>query len=474
MTDQTAPQPNRPFFFSLKTTALKLVAVAIIVPAVASVAFLNLDFSLALTTSLLFLCVALWATALVPEYWTAFLFFFLAVTLGIAPNEVIFSGFVSSTFWLLFGGLVIGASLKFTGLGKKAALLLSKFLGDRYFSMIGGIVFFGVALAFVMPSSVGRVVLLIPVLSALADHMGYEETSNGRMGMITAGTIGTFLPAFTILPANVPNMMLSGMAENLYKIDLSYGEYLLLHFPVLGFLKSLFLIAVILWLFPSPSPEWSTSVKTEKSNPYSQKEIFLTVILGLCLLLWLTDSLHGISPGWIGFGAAIVCLFPGFKLTQPGAINSEINYGSLFFVAGIIGLGSVLSDSGIGEMMVEKLLGNTGLSTDQPVLNGYIITGLSSIVGIATNLPGIPAVMTPMAEKLVEATGLSLMAILMTQVLAFSSVFLPYQAPPLVTAIQVGKLPFGKISALCLIMFVISITILIPLEMLWWQFLGLI
>lgn len=54
----------------------------------------------------------------------------------------------------------------------------------------------------------------------------------------------------TILPANVPNLVMSGAAEGSYGIHLNYLPYLLLHTPVLGWLKGGLLIALICWLFP--------------------------------------------------------------------------------------------------------------------------------------------------------------------------------------------------------------------------------
>ena len=212
----------------------KLLGIMAVAAAVGLVAAASLPVSMAVTAALTVLCIGLWATAVVPEYWTALAFFLIAVVLGIAPPPVVFSGFQSSTFWLLFSGLVLGAAIRHTGLGQRAAGLLSGMLGTRYAGVIAGIVLFSLALAFVMPSSLGRIVLMMPIIMALAEHMGYESGSRGRTGMLLAAAFGTWLPAFAILPSNAPNMILAGMAETLYGERLSYWTYLLLHFPVLG------------------------------------------------------------------------------------------------------------------------------------------------------------------------------------------------------------------------------------------------
>ncbi|MBY4678572.1 anion permease [Marinobacterium sp. CAU 1594] len=430
-----------------------------------------LPINMAFTAALSVFCIGLWATVAVPEYWTALAFFLAVIVLDIAPAETALSGFHSSTFWLLFSGLVLGAAVRHTGLGQRAALLLSGIIGTGYAGVIVGIVAFSLALAFVIPSAMGRIALLVPLILALADGLGYQSNSNGRIGMLSAGAFGTCLPAFSILPANAPNMILAGMAENLFGQHLSYWDYLLLHFPVLGVAKAALLILLILWMFPAGAPAHSVS-QQQKPAPLSPTERRLSLVLGLCLAFWLSDGIHHIAPGWIALAAALYCLWPHSQLTSKTCLNREINYGSLFFVAGIIGLGAVVSATGLGEALVQGLSAQADFSEDSPGWNVVLLTAISTLVAIVTNLPGVPAVMTPIAEEMATLTALPLTTVLMTQVLAFSNVFLPYQAPPLVTAMQIGHLPAGAVSRLCLALFAISTLILMPLDLVWWHLLG--
>lgn len=425
---------------------------------------------------ILIFCAALWATSYVPEFWPAIaLFAFITVT-QIAPGNIVLSGFESSTFWLLFSGMVFGAAIKFTGLNQKAAGLLIQILGASYRSVITRTAFFGVLLGFLIPSGIGRVVLLIPIVIAIADQLGYEEESKGRYGMLLAASFGTFLPSFAILPANAPNMLLSGISEALYDNPLSYWDYLLLHFPVLGFTKTIVLIAVVLWLFPAQDP--SHQVKPVNAHPqdscFSRKEKQLLLILVLCFVAWLTDSLHHVSPGWIGLIACAVCLWPNSGLTSEHCLSKDINYGPLFFAAGIIGLGATIAYTGLGETMVNALTQVAPFVEGEHALNLALITCISILVGLVANLAGIPAIITPLAADLADITGLSSHAIVMSEVMAFSSVFLPYQAPPLITAIALSKLPLAAVSKVCIILFVITVLGLLPLNFLWWQINGML
>lgn len=112
--------------------------------------------------------ILLWATSLLPEFITALLFFTVAMAAKIAPPETIFGGFASSAFWLVFSGFVLGIAIRKTGLADRAARALSAKLTDSWPLMVSSVVLLSYALAFVMPSNMGRIALLMPIVVAMA------------------------------------------------------------------------------------------------------------------------------------------------------------------------------------------------------------------------------------------------------------------------------------------------------------------
>ena len=89
-----------------------------------------------------------------------------------------------------------------------------------------------------------------------------------------------------------------------------------------------------------------------------------------------------------------------------------------------------------------------------------------------STLPALPAVLTPLARDLASATGLPLESVLMLQVPVFSTVFFPYQSPPIVIAMQLGGVGLRHGTRLCLTMAAITVVALLPLDYLWWRLLG--
>jgi len=426
----------------------------------------------ALVSGALFFCISSWATSILPAFWPALALFAFATATQIAPSQVIFSGFHSSTFWLLFSGMVFGAAIVHTGLNSRVTYLLSRILGNSYRGTIIKLALCSMVLAFFIPSAIGRVVLIIPIVASLADHFGYTQESNGRKGMLLSAAFGTFLPTFSILPANAPNMLLSGMAEALYNTPLSYWEYLSLHFPVLGLGKLLAVILAVLWLFPDTDPISSKIETKTETQGLKKTEKRLLFILCVCFAFWFTDSIHHISAGWIGLAAATICLLPKLGLTDKACIDKGIQYSTLVFSAGIIGLSAIIGYSGLGEILVNYLTTVVPFSPDSPILNLGLLTFISTCVALVVNLPGVPALMTPMTEHLVEITGLSFDAVLMSQVMAFSNPLFPYQTAPLITAIAIGNISIKAVTKVCIATFLFSSFILIPINFLWWHILS--
>ena len=180
--------------------------------------------------ALVLAAITLYATGIVAEHLTALLFFAVAMIFAIAPAPLVFSGFASQAFWLVLSGLVIGSAIHATGLGARVARLLSRLFPKNYAGLLGGLAFVAMAISFFMPSSMGRIVLLMPIALALADRYGLGEGTKARAGIALLTGFCCFNPPNGILPATVPNMVYIGAVQELYDIAPLYGEWLLMHF----------------------------------------------------------------------------------------------------------------------------------------------------------------------------------------------------------------------------------------------------
>jgi len=418
------------------------------------------------------LCLAaigLYATGALPEYLTAILFFLVAMLAKIAPAAVIFSGFHSTAFWLVFGGLVIGAGVRRTGLAERLARTISGRLGGGYPTIICGAVAIGVGLAFLMPSTMSRILLLMPILLAMAEGLGFGPGSNGRTGLVLSASFATMIPGFAILPATVPAMVLIGASETLYGIVPTYGSYLLLHFPILGLLKAAAIAALTIWLFPDrPGAPPAAAPR----QPMSRDAKVMAGLLAAALVLWVTDFIHHVSPAWVALAAAAALISPATGIVPVKEFNERVAHNSLFYLAGVLGLGALIDHAGLGDWLAKGVLDALDLQPGAHAQAFALVAGMGAFIATLATQPSTPAVMTPLSDILAQAVGLPISAILMMQVVGFSTTLLPYQAPPLVVAMQLAEIPMSRGNKLCLALFAVTVIVLLPLDYLWWELLG--
>ncbi|EIN2098171.1 anion permease [Salmonella enterica] len=413
--------------------------------------------------------VLLWATSLLPEFITALLFFTVAMEAKIAPPDMIFGGFASSAFWLVFSGFVLGIAIRKTGLADRAARALSAKLTDSWLLMVSSVVLLSYALAFVMPSNMGRIALLMPIVAAMAKRAGIADGTRAWYGLALAVGFGTFQLSATILPANVPNLVMSGAAEGSYGIHLNYVPYLLLHTPILAWLKGAVLIALICWLFPGAP---CTPREAEASAPMSRNEKRLAWMLTVVLTMWVTESWHGIGPAWTGLAAAVVTMLPRIGFISGDEFASGINIRACIYVAGILGLALTVTQTGIGNAVGETLLHVMPLDTQKPFTSFLALTGITTALNFIMTANGVPALYTTLAESFAAATGFPLLSVIMIQVLGYSTPILPYQASPIVVAMALGKVPAKAGMLLCLALAAVTYLVLLPLDYAWFRVLG--
>ena len=414
--------------------------------------------------------IACWAFGWLAEPATTLAFFLLVVLFHVAKPEVVFSGFASSAWWLVLGGSITAIAVQTTGLGRRLAALLLGHAAGSYPRAVAAVALAAVGLAFLMPSTNGRIMLLMPIVLAFAERLGLRPGRPGHTGLVLTVAAASYMVPTTILPANVPNSILLGAADSLYGVKLAYGPYLLLHFPILGALKTAALVWLVCRLFPerealSPAP-------AEDVGPISPRERRLAALLILSLLLFATDFIHGISPAWVSLGTGLICLLPPLGLVTPAEFSARINVPMLIYIAGILGLGAVVADSGLSSAVSGRLLTWASLTPGHDLSNVTILSAIGAGLAALTTATGVPAVLTPLAQEFATATGLPLITVLMLQVVVFSTVFLPFESPPIMVAMQLGGVGIRPASKLCLALAAITILVLLPLDYLWWQLLG--
>lgn len=415
--------------------------------------------------TLLISTVIFWALSILPNYQTSLIFLFTSVLFSLSTKDMIFSGFSSSAFWLVFAGMLIASAIKNVKLSERLANFFTNIKNPSYLKILIFIDIFSLLFSFIMPSSLGRVVLLMPIAIIIAKNFGFKERDKGYTGIMFTFIFSTVIPAFTILPSNVPNMILGGLVHEIYGFELLYSHYFIMNFFVLGFLKNIIIVFLIYFMFNDTPKEFI--FETQK-NSLSKDEKIVLVVTSVMLVFWATDFIHGISATIISIIGVLVLANPTINIIKTKDLSS-LNFASLLLVASIISLGNIVANNSY----IKEILTNAITffePTTYEIFNQIIISSFMALSGIIITQPSIPAIFTPMAEQISQISNFSLNEIIMMEVSAFSTIFFPFQSPPLIIGLALANIKQTKAIKFLLILAFITILFLFPLQYFWMQF----
>lgn len=414
---------------------------------------------------------SLWSTSLVPGAVASLVLFAIALVAKLAPPALVFSGFASSAVWLIVSGFVIGAAISVTGLGDRLAAVLAPLVTGSYARLLGGLMATAIVLSFVMPSSVGRAVVMVPIAMALAERCGLGRGSKGRTGVAATVAIGCNMPSFAILPSNIPNMVLAGTAETIWGVHFGYTSYLALHFPILGIVKAVIIVALVWRLFPA---EITVPAATVAAGPTAAdpRRTRVVALLVATLALWMTDSIHGVDPAWVGLVTAVILLLPGVGVVDATRFKTTVDFGLVLFVAGALALGAIVNASGLGTLIGHGLERVMPLAPGRDFVDFVSLALIACATSVVTTVPSAPAVLTPLAREFADLSGFGLDTVLMIQVIGFSTIVLPFQVGPLVVAMQLSEERIESLVRILVPLAVITFVALVPLDFLWWKLIG--
>jgi di/tricarboxylate transporter len=170
----------------------------------------------------------------------------------------------------------------------------------------------------------------------------------------------------------------------------------------------------------------------------------------------------------------IACLLPQTRIMSVKEFADQVHITPLVYVAGFLGLGAVITESGLGARAANVLLVLTHMAPGSPVINVLLILGIGAVIGALTTLPALPAALTPLTGQLAHASGLPLYTVLMLQVPVFSTVFLPYRSPPMMIAMHIGGVSLRDGARLCVVLGALTVLFLLPIDYFWWRIVGML
>jgi anion transporter len=323
---------------------------------------------------------------------------FLFWALGVVPFARAFSGFADNTPWFLFAALLFGRIAGKSGLARRLAYSIMLRVGSTYSGILLGLIITDFLLTFIVPSGLARVVILATIALALIEAFRAEKGSNVARGMFLIMTYTGNLFDKMIL-AGAGSITAAGAMVKFGGIDVLWAQWLWAFLPC-SIVTVLVAWRLTLWLYP---PEQQTlaggteffRTELDRMGPWSVLEIKGAVLIGIALILWVTDFWHHLPPAMIALGVGLFALLPPVGMLDESDMR-HLNYMPVFFVATAISMGNVLEATKGLEVLtssvfthIEPYLGNVFSTTVIMYWAGFIYHFFlaSEISMLGTSMP---------------------------------------------------------------------------------------
>lgn len=316
---------------------------------------LEMEKSQTLLFSTLVFTVGLWATEAVHKS-LACVFLLLSFALfGKTKMTEILSFAWSDTLLLIVTTTFLSVGIMKTGIVHRYVESLFRKNSSNIFKLLILPYLFGVILVFLIPQAFARVIIIGAILSSLLTAQTQEE-QRAKQALIFNGFMGiTMTYMFFNNGDIVLNQAAIRFAGEEVKQILTFQRWLLLMAPP-SLIASLVVLLLIYLVFRRDLSGFHSGMIAkdayENSEVSKEKQRITLITMVVIILLWMTQSLHQISP-WIPALVGTGILF-GIKVLNREDLKA-VNLHFLLFLLTVFSIGKVLGQSGITQIIFERL-----------------------------------------------------------------------------------------------------------------------
>ncbi|MFV8828006.1 SLC13 family permease [Alkalihalobacterium sp. APHAB7] len=434
-----------------------------------------------------------WITEAIPIPATSLLPIVLFPITGALDSGSVTSSYGNSIIFLFLGGFLIALAMERWDLHKRIALTIISIIGTSTQRLVLG---FMVATGFLSMwiSNTATAMMMVPIGTAIIYQVSRslkeknvgianEDKNFGRammLGIAYAASIG----GLATLIGTPPNMILAGVVNELYGIDISFADWMMFGLPLSIILLGLAWVYLIKFAFPvqmKTLPGGDELIREQKKSlgKTSFEEKAVLTIFSLAAFAWITRSflLDGLIPGiddtMIAItAAAILFMIPSLSKRGTFLLDWEtakkVPWGILLLFGGGLAIAAGFRESGLAAWIGNQLTVVEGVHF---LLVVTIVTALVMFLTEITSNTASATMILPIMASLAFAIDVHPYALMIPAAIAASCAFmLPVATPPNAVVFASGHLKMLDmaragfwINMIAIVVIVIAIYFYLPI-----------
>jgi len=277
-----------------------------------------------------------------------------AILTGAMTVTAVLGGFSNSSVWLIVSAFLFSNAVVITGLGQRVAYLFIRAFGRKTLALGYALAASELVMAPAVPANTARAGgILFPIIASIARACGsLPGQSPRRLGafLMLNQFQATIILSAMFLTSMAANPLIAEMAEKTAGVKITWTMW-----AAAAGLPGLLSLMVVPWLLyrlhppemkESPEAAEEARRRLAEMGPMKRAEIFLAAIVGCCLLLWATTSLHRLDPttvAFLGLAAMLVC----GVLTWQDVVRTSGAWDALLWFGGLIAMADWLARLGL-------------------------------------------------------------------------------------------------------------------------------
>jgi len=340
----------------------------------------GLDVNAFLFLGILTATLGMWVFKLVDEFVPGIFATLAALCLGIAPPEVILSGFVSDGFFMAMSVLGLASVIITSGLSYRIILLIMMALPKTQLGLNIGLVSLGSMLTPIIPTANGRIALLSQFYNDIVETTHMELKNKAATQLAVSTFAGATMFSAIFLTSKSVNFVVLGMMPLQIQESFQWMTWFLAG-SVTGLIILILNFIILQLMYKNKEPITVSKGLIKKQLDLYGKLSFQewAALTGLAIFLLgiLTYSLHKIQPPWLAMSILFALLI--FGTLSKKEFKEKIDWPFLIYLATVVGIISAMKSVGLDAVIINKL---TGLSYYMRYNFNLFILILSAIIFI--------------------------------------------------------------------------------------------
>ena len=393
-----------------------------------------------------------WITEAIPISATALLPTILFPLTGGLNIRLATEAYGHPMIFLFIGGFMIAMAIERWNLHKRIALNIIKRVGTSSSRIILG---FMIATAFLSMwiSNTATTLMMMPIGAAIVTQLsgfsmeeraGILKEAHFDKALMLAIAYSASIGGMATLIGTPTNVVFSGVAQQIYGIQVSFAQWMLFGLPVA------IVLLVICWRYlvtiafklkgrRIPGSDAEIDKQLQDLGPITPEEKRVLFVFFFTAFAWITRSfilnkfIPGINDTIVAiFGALLLFLIPASKNTKTKLLDWEtavkLPWGIILLFGGGLSLAAGFTESGLAQWLGTQLNLLQGIALI--LLLGFIIASVNFLTEITSNV-ATASMILPILAALAAGIDVHPFGLMIAATVAASCAFmLPVATPP--------------------------------------------